>query len=66
MQQVTYQLDQSACESIQDLMNYYNVTDSAQVIKKSLALLRIAAYVKKTEGEILIRKGNHETKLIVK
>lgn len=66
MQDVTYRLDQSACDSIHDLMKHYNASDSAQVIKKSLALLRIAAYVEQTDGEMIIRKGTHETKLIVK
>lgn len=64
--EVTYQLDKSACESIKDLMRFYNAQDSAELIKKSLALLKVAAYVEQTNGEIFVRKGNHETKLIIK
>lgn len=66
MHEVTYRLDQVASDSIDELIRHYNVNDSSQVIKKSLALLQIAAYVEKTEGEMIIRKGNHETKLIVR
>lgn len=66
MQDITYRLDKSTCDNIQDLMDHYKSADSAQLIKKSLALLRIAAYVEQTQGEIFIRKGDHETKLIVK
>ncbi len=65
MQQITYSLDDKTYQSIAELCEYFNATDSAEVIKKSLALLQVAAYVKQTDGEIIIRKGNHETKLIV-
>lgn len=44
-------------------MSYYRVKTKADVIKKAVAVLKIAAYVQSTEGELLARKGHHETKL---
>ena len=65
MEEVTYKLDQCATDSIKDLMRFYRVYDSADVIKKGLALLKIAAYVEQTDGEMIVRKGNNETKIII-
>lgn len=65
MRDITYRLDDSAYANIRALMDHYKASDSAQVISKSLALLKIAAYVQKTHGQLIIRKNGHDTALIV-
>lgn len=65
MHEVTYRFDEATSESIKELCSHYN-SNSAGIIKKSLALLKLAAFVEQTEGEMIIRKGNHETKLMMK
>ena len=65
MTEFTLELDNTASQSINDLMNYYNVSNRAELISKAIAVLKIAAYVSSTEGELFARKGNHETKILV-
>lgn len=65
MAELTLELDPQASESLKELMTHYKVSSQAQVITKALAVLKIAAYVAKTQGELLARKGTHETKIVV-
>jgi len=66
MSEITLKLDDKASESIKSLMYHYGVNTEAEVIKKGLSLLEISAYIDNTEGELLARKGAHETKIIVR
>lgn len=66
MTQITLELDRKASESIKDLMTYYRVNNRAELICKALAVLQTAAHVERTQGELFARKGNHETKIIVR
>lgn len=66
MSELALELDTRAQESIKDLMNYYGVESRAEVISKALAVLRIVSHVERTDGELFARKGNHETKIIVR
>lgn len=63
MYELTLQLDDAAIASIKKLMKHYNITDRADLFKKGLAVLSVAAYVGKTGGEIYARNGDKETKL---
>lgn len=65
MTELTLQLDKKASESIFELMNYYRVGNTGDIITKALTLLKIAAHVDKTHGELFARKGDHETKIII-
>lgn len=66
MTELILNLDDQASESIHDLMSYYNVSSKAEIISKAIAILKIASHIDKTEGELFARKGNHETKIIVR
>lgn len=63
MTELTLELDEIANESITDLMNHYKVKTKAELISKAIAVLKIAAYIDSTQGELVARKGLHETKL---
>lgn len=65
MKELSLELDEKANDDIDDLMNYYGV-GRANIVKKALAVLKIAAYVSKTNGELLARKGLEETTIVVK
>jgi len=64
MTELTLEFDSKASESMRDLMQHYGVVSRAEIISKALAVLKIAAYVDKTDGEIFARKGNKETRLV--
>ena len=66
MSELALELDTRAQESIKDLMNHYRVDSRAEIISKAIAVLKIVSHVEKTDGELFARKGNHETKIIVR
>ncbi len=66
MTELTLELDKNTNDSFHDLMNHYDLKTKAQVVAKGISLLKIAAYVDLTEGELIVRKGSHETKIIVR
>ncbi len=66
MTELNLQLDQRASDSLIELMSHYRVSSKAEIISKAIAVLKIASHVDKTQGELFARKGNHETKIIVR
>lgn len=66
MSELALELDVKAQESIKDLMNHYGVINRAEIFSKAIAVLKIVAHVEKTHGELFARKGNNETKIVVR
>lgn len=66
MSNLTLNLDTRAEESIEELREHYGATSKAEVIRKALALLQIAADIETTKGELLARKGSKETRIIIR
>lgn len=64
MTELLLELDSKANESINNLKQHYGLHTKAEVISKAIAMLKIAAYVDSTDGQLIARKGNHETQLI--
>ena len=65
MTELILELDRQASQSINDLMKHYRSINAAELISKSLSLLKVAAHLDQTQGELFARKGSHETKIIV-
>lgn len=65
MMEIMLHLDTKASQSMSDLMMHYGVKSRAEIISKAMALLQTATYVSKTNGELLARKGSHETKIVI-
>jgi hypothetical protein len=66
MFQLALELDNKAQKSINDLMNHYRVNSRAEIISKALAILKTVSYIEETNGELFARKGNQETKIVVR
>lgn len=66
MTEITLEFDSKASRSMSDLMTHYHIKSKAELISKAIAFLQIAAYIDKTHGELVARKGTHETKIVVK
>jgi hypothetical protein len=66
MSELTLELDKRASDSIRELMSYYKVGTKAEIISKAIAILKIACHIDKTHGELFARKGDHETKIIIR
>lgn len=66
MSEITLQFDKDASRSIDDLMKHYKVESRAALISKAIWMLKVAAYVGQTEGDLIARKDGHETKIIIR
>jgi hypothetical protein len=66
MSNLTLNLDEKAEKSINKLREHYGASSKAEVIRKALALLQVAAEIDYTNGELVARKNNKETKIIVR
>lgn len=66
MTELTLELDSRASQSLHDLMKHYRIKSKADLISKAIAVLTLTAHIDKTQGELFARKGNHETKIIIK
>ncbi|HMG15024.1 MAG TPA: hypothetical protein VK590_06240 [Saprospiraceae bacterium] len=66
MPELALELDNKAQESINALMKHYKVGSRAEIVSKAIAVLKIAAHIEKTHGELFARKGDHETRIIVR
>lgn len=65
MTELTLELDSKTSQSIKELMGHYRIKNKAELISKALAILKVAAYVDSTHGELLARKGQHETRIVI-
>lgn len=63
---LTIELDKNTDQSFNALMCHYGIKSRAELISKGISLLKIAAFIDETNGELIARKGNHETKIIVR
>ena len=66
MAELTLQFDNRACQSIDDLMRHYNVNSRAELISKAIYILKLAAHVSQTDGELIARKNGEETRITVR
>lgn len=66
MTEIALELDTIAQKSVTDLMYYYGMKNKAELFSKALAVLKIAAHIESTHGELFARKGNKETKIVVR
>lgn len=63
MSELNLEIDNTTESIIKDLSQFYNVT-TAELISKGLTLLKIAAHVTRTHGQLIARKGLKETLLL--
>lgn len=67
MSNLTLNLDEKAEKSVEQLKKHYGASSKAEVIRKALALLQVAAEIEDSKGELIARKGGvGESKIIVR
>ena len=64
--ELTLNFDAKAIQTINSLMMHYKAKNKAELIAKALTVLKVAAQVDTTGGELIARKGKDETKIVVK
>jgi hypothetical protein len=65
MTELNLELDNVAIKTINRLMNHYKTNSRAEIIKKAVSLLTVAAYIDKTDGQLIARKEGRESTIIV-
>jgi hypothetical protein len=66
MSEITLEFDKKALKSLDNLMTHYRLNNRGDLISKALGMLNIAACIDKTGGQLLARKGDRETKIIIR
>jgi hypothetical protein len=63
MTELVLELDGRANATINSLMQHYGLKTKAELFSKALSVLKIAAYVEATNGELVARRGSEESRL---
>lgn len=66
MSQVLLKYDSNTENMIEHLKKYWGLKDEAEVFEKSLIQLSIATAVDSSDGELIARKGENETKILLR
>lgn len=63
MTHLTLELDTRTSAIVNDLMYHYGLRNKAELFTKALSILKVAAFVDSSNGELIARKGSEETKI---
>jgi hypothetical protein len=63
MTELVLELDSKANETVRGLMQHYGLKTKAELFLKALSILKVAAYVESTHGELVARRGDEESRL---
>jgi hypothetical protein len=62
----SFNVDAKLDETLESLKSYYGASSKAEVLRKAIALLKVAQESEQQDGELLIRQGGREVKVLVK
>lgn len=62
----TFNIDEKMGQSLEDLKEHFGASSKAEVLRKAVALLKIAMESEAADGSITIRKDNVDQKIIIK
>lgn len=66
MSNITLNFDREMEQEISELKKHFHASSKAEVIRKALGLLKVAKKVQETDGELIARKDNKETLILVR
>ena len=62
----TFNIDEKMGQSLEDLKEHFGASSKAEVLRKAVALLKIAMESEAADGSITIRKDNVDQKIIIR
>ena len=62
----SFNIDEKMGQSLEDLKEHFGASSKAEVLRKAVALLKIAMESEAADGSITIRKDNVDQKIIIK
>jgi len=63
MTELVLELDGRANATVNSLMQHYGLRTKAELFSKAISILKIAAYIEATNGELIARRGDEESRL---
>lgn len=66
MKLTTFNVDEKMDATLEDLKQHYSASSKAEVIRKAIALLKVAKENEQEDGSLIIRRNNEELKVLVK
>ena len=66
MKLTSFNVDERMDATLEDLKEHYNASSKAEVIRKAVALLKIAKENEQKDGSLIIRRDNEDLKVLVK
>ena len=62
----TFNIDEKMGQSLEDLKEHFGASSKAEVLRKAVALLKIAMESEAADGSITIRKDNVDQRIIIR
>lgn len=62
----TFNIDEKMGQALEELKEHFGASSKAEVLRKAVALLKIAQESEAADGSIIIRKDNADQKIIIK
>ena len=62
----TFNIDEKMSLALEELKIHFGASSKAEVLRKAVALLKIATESEAADGSIIIRKDNVDQKIIIK
>lgn len=62
----SFNIDDKLNETLERLKEHYHAGSKAEVLRKAIALLNIAARNEEPDGSLVIRRGDQEIKVLMK
>jgi hypothetical protein len=66
MTEITLRYDHDTESKIKSLMKYWGYKDEAELFVQTLTHFLLMTAVDSTDGELIARKGTHETKILLR
>lgn len=66
MKLTSFNVDEKMDATLEDLKQHYHASSKAEVIRKAIALLKVAKENEQDDGSLIIRRNNEELKVLVK
>lgn len=65
MTEVRFELDNQTDENVRKLMSQFGCRSKIELFRKAIAWLEVVDYVNSNNGEIIARRGNCDTRLVI-
>ena len=62
----TFNIDEKMRQTLEELKEHFGASSKAEVLRKAVALLKIATESEAADGSITIRKNDVDQKIIIK